>query len=218
MASSVSCGTGMGSTGCYAGLPLGRERRASNSLWWGTGRRAAIWKPLAAELGLANRVCFTGLATREEIPRLVAGFDIALQPASVPYASPLKLFEYMAAGQAIIAPNQPNIREVLEQGRTALLFDPANPEAMWQGIETLRARCSTPHTSRRRGAGGSASAGFYLGRQCPASRCPRRRRAGRAKGGARGNEEHLLTKRILMWWVRGSQAPLMPANSLRAAI
>ena len=92
---------------------------------------------LAAELGLADRVRFTGLATREEIPSLVAGFDIALQPASVPYASPLKLFEYMAAGQAIIAPDQPNIREVLEQGRTALLFDPANPEAMWQGIETL---------------------------------------------------------------------------------
>ena len=43
----------------------------------------------------------------------------------------------MAAGRAIIAPDQPNIREVLEQGRTALLFDPANPEAMWQGIETL---------------------------------------------------------------------------------
>ena len=67
----------------------------------------------------------------------MAGFDIALQPASVPYASPLKLFEYMAAGRAIIAPDQTNIREVLEQGRTALLFDPASPEAMWQGIEAL---------------------------------------------------------------------------------
>ena len=92
---------------------------------------------LAAKLGLADRVCFTGLARREEIPRLVAGFDIALQPASVPYASPLKLFEYMAAGQAIIAPDQPNIREVLQHGRTALLFDPASPEGVWQAIETL---------------------------------------------------------------------------------
>jgi glycosyltransferase involved in cell wall biosynthesis len=103
----------------------------------GDGPARADLESLAAELGLADRVRFTGLATREEIPRLVAGFDIALQPASVPYASPLKLFEYMAAGQAIIAPDQPNIREVLEQGRTALLFDPASPEAMWQGIETL---------------------------------------------------------------------------------
>ena len=103
----------------------------------GDGPARVDLESLAAELGLADRVRFTGLATREEIPRLVASFDIALQPASVPYASPLKLFEYMAAGRAIIAPDQPNIREVLEQGRTALLFDPANPEAMWQGIETL---------------------------------------------------------------------------------
>ncbi len=103
----------------------------------GDGPARADLESLAAELGLADRVRFTGLATREEIPRLVASFDIALQPASVAYASPLKLFEYMAAGRAIIAPDQPNIREVLEQGRTALLFDPANPEAMWQGIETL---------------------------------------------------------------------------------
>ena len=32
----------------------------------------------------------------------LAGFDIALQPAAVDYASPLKVFEYMAAGRAII--------------------------------------------------------------------------------------------------------------------
>ncbi|WP_428662845.1 glycosyltransferase family 4 protein [Reyranella sp.] len=103
----------------------------------GEGPARADLESLAAELGLADRVRFTGLATREQIPRLVAGFDIALQPASVPYASPLKLFEYMAAGRAIIAPDQPNIREVLEQGRTALLFDPASPETMWQAVETL---------------------------------------------------------------------------------
>jgi glycosyltransferase involved in cell wall biosynthesis len=103
----------------------------------GEGPARGGLESLAAELGLTDRVRFTGLATREEIPRLVAGFDIALQPASVPYASPLKLFEYMAAGKAIIAPDQPNIREVLEHGRTALLFDAANPDSMWQSLETL---------------------------------------------------------------------------------
>ncbi len=92
---------------------------------------------LAAELGIAERVRFTGLAPREEIPRLVAGFDIALQPASVPYASPLKVFEYMAAGCAVVAPDQPNLREVLEDGRTALLFDPAEPGAMWRCVLRL---------------------------------------------------------------------------------
>lgn len=103
----------------------------------GDGPARADLESLAAELGIADRVRFTGLASRDEVPRLVAGFDIALQPASVPYASPLKLFEYMAAGQAIIAPDQPNIREVLEHGHTALLFDPDDPQAMWRAIESL---------------------------------------------------------------------------------
>jgi glycosyltransferase involved in cell wall biosynthesis len=94
---------------------------------------------LAAELGIAGRVRFAGLAGRAEIPDLIAGFDIALQPAAVPYASPLKVFEYMAAGRAIVAPDQPNLREVLEDGRTALLFDPAEPGAMWQAVLRLAA-------------------------------------------------------------------------------
>ena len=71
------------------------------------------------------------------MPETVAGFDIALQPRSVDYASPLKIFDYMAAGRAIVAPDQPNIREVLQDGRTALLFDPARPDAMWEAVARL---------------------------------------------------------------------------------
>jgi glycosyltransferase involved in cell wall biosynthesis len=89
---------------------------------------------LARELGVADRVRFTGLATREEVPALVASFDVALQPAAVPYCSPLKVFEYMAAGRPIVAPDQPNIREVLEDGRTALLFLPGQ---MWEAVARL---------------------------------------------------------------------------------
>jgi glycosyltransferase involved in cell wall biosynthesis len=92
---------------------------------------------LAAELGIAGRVTFTGLAARDAVPGLISGFDIALQPASVAYASPLKVFEYMAAGRAIVAPDQPNLREVLRHGETALLFDPGSPEAMWQAVLRL---------------------------------------------------------------------------------
>ncbi|WP_043344398.1 glycosyltransferase family 4 protein [Belnapia moabensis] len=101
---------------------------------------------LAAELGLSDRVRFTGLVGREAIPGLVEGFDIALQPAAVPYASPLKVFEYMAAGRAIVAPDQPNLREVLVHDCTALLFDPTREGTMWEAVlrlatdATLRAR------------------------------------------------------------------------------
>jgi glycosyltransferase involved in cell wall biosynthesis len=103
----------------------------------GDGPARAALEQQAASLGLADRATFTGLQPREAIPNLVAGFDIALQPLVVSYASPLKIFEYMAAGRAIVAPDQPNIREVLSDGETAVLFDPAEPGAMWRAIRRL---------------------------------------------------------------------------------
>jgi glycosyltransferase involved in cell wall biosynthesis len=94
---------------------------------------------LAASLGIAGRVRFTGIVPHEDVPATVAGFDIALQPRVVDYASPLKIFDYMAAGRAIVAPDQPNIREILTHDQTALLFDPNTPGAMWTAISRLLA-------------------------------------------------------------------------------
>lgn len=91
----------------------------------------------AQHLGVTARVRFSGLVDHALVPTLVAGFDIALQPKVVDYASPLKIFDYMAAGIAIVAPDQPNIREILQHEANALLFDPADPAAMWQAIRRL---------------------------------------------------------------------------------
>lgn len=100
---------------------------------------------LAHELGIADRVHFTGLVDHIRVPDAVAQFDIALQPRVVPYASPLKIFDYMAAGRAIIAPDQPNIREILEHERTALLFDPDDDKALWTAIARLAADPALRH-------------------------------------------------------------------------
>jgi glycosyltransferase involved in cell wall biosynthesis len=69
---------------------------------------------------------------RSQVPPAAMAFDIALQTALVPYASPLCLFEYMAMGKAILAPDQPNHHEVLVQGTDCEMYAPADP----QGIET----------------------------------------------------------------------------------
>ncbi len=103
----------------------------------GDGPARAELEALTATLGVQDRVTFTGIAPPHDVPGLVAGFDIALQPKVVAYASPLKVFDYMAAARAIVAPDQPNIREILADGRTALLFDPVAPDAMWQAIQRL---------------------------------------------------------------------------------
>jgi glycosyltransferase involved in cell wall biosynthesis len=103
----------------------------------GEGPARAELEAQAEALGIAGRVRFDGLKPHEDIPGLVAQFDIALQPRVVPYASPLKIFDYMAAGCAIVAPDQPNIREVLVHGENALLFNPDKPGAMWAEIRRL---------------------------------------------------------------------------------
>ncbi len=91
----------------------------------------------AHNLRISERVAFLGLVQRDRIPEIVGSFDIALQPRVVAYASPLKIFEYMALGRAIVAPNQPNICEVLSHERDALLFDPNDPMAMSAAILRL---------------------------------------------------------------------------------
>ncbi len=105
----------------------------------GDGPARPALMALAERLGIAGRVRFDGIVPHAAIPAAVAGFDIAVQPRVVEYASPLKIFDYMAAGRAIVAPDQANIREILEHGRTALLFDPAADGAMWQSVARLLA-------------------------------------------------------------------------------
>jgi glycosyltransferase involved in cell wall biosynthesis len=105
----------------------------------GDGPVRAALATQAAALGVAERVRFVGLVPHEEVPAWVGRFDIALQPRVTPYASPLKIFDYMAACCAIVAPDQPNIREVLTDGETALLFDPDRPESLTAALRRLTA-------------------------------------------------------------------------------
>lgn len=77
----------------------------------------------ARQLGLQDRVTFTGVIDRDQVPAHVAAFDVALQPAVTSYASPLKLMEYLALGKAIVAPAVPNLQEVLSHDQNACLFE-----------------------------------------------------------------------------------------------
>ncbi len=116
----------------------------------GDGPVIADLTALAVRLGLAARVTFTGLVQPADVPAIVTGFDIALQPSATPYASPLKIFDYMAAGCAIVAPDQPNIAEILAHEQTALLFQPGG---MWAALERL---IGEPALRRRLGAAARA--------------------------------------------------------------
>ena len=85
-------------------------------------------KAQADKLGIADKVEFKGLVTRDKVLNFVKEFDIALQPDVTSYASPLKMFEYMAVGALIIAPRTPNIKEILSDD-TALFFEKGDKQA-----------------------------------------------------------------------------------------
>ncbi len=53
------------------------------------------------------------------------------------YASPLKLFEYMAAGRPIIASNLPALREILND-KNALFFKPESTDDLARAIKMLK--------------------------------------------------------------------------------
>ncbi len=91
----------------------------------------------AVRLGLRERVHFAGTHAHERIPRLLPAFDIAVVPAINPYASPLKLHEYMAASLPTVAPDQENLREVLTHGVDALLVEPGDPDRMAAAVLEL---------------------------------------------------------------------------------
>lgn len=105
----------------------------------------------ANELGVADRLRITGVVAHEAVPDHLAAVDIAVQPWAVIYAAPLKLPEYMAAGCAIVAPDQPNITALLMDGRDALLR-PA--EGVIEAVETLLA---DPDLARRLGSAARAA-------------------------------------------------------------
>jgi glycosyltransferase involved in cell wall biosynthesis len=73
----------------------------------------------------------------------LAAADVLLLPnsarstLSARHTSPMKAFEYMAAGRAIVASDLPSIREIYEDEVDALLVPPDDPEAFSRAIRRL---------------------------------------------------------------------------------
>jgi glycosyltransferase involved in cell wall biosynthesis len=103
----------------------------------GDGPALIPLKKQVEDLGVSDRVTFAGLVDRDRLPHYIAAFDIALLPRCVEYCSPLKLFEYMAAGKAIVAPAQENVCEILQDEISGILFSAEDREAMTRAILRL---------------------------------------------------------------------------------
>ena len=83
----------------------------------------------AEQEGVAGQVQFLGAVSHSDVPLHVRLFDVALIPETPIYASPLKLLDYLAAGRCILAPDRANLRQVLQHGDNAYLFDSEQDES-----------------------------------------------------------------------------------------
>jgi len=102
----------------------------------GDGPVISELKEQAKELGFENPFESTGLVKREEMPYWLDQIDIALQPAVTPWASPLKMIEYLAKGLAIVAPSSENIKELLNENNSEF-FAENNLSEMLEKIHLL---------------------------------------------------------------------------------
>jgi glycosyltransferase involved in cell wall biosynthesis len=87
----------------------------------GPARQSLLDHALAR--GVADRLTIAGIVGRDDVAKYIAAFDVAVLPGLTLYSSPLKLFEYLQLGRAIVAPDTENIREILTDGVDAVLFD-----------------------------------------------------------------------------------------------
>jgi len=100
----------------------------------GDGPLKSLLINLISRYGLRRHVILAG-----RIPnafRLLKGIDVFVLP-SFSEGSPVSLLEAMAAERAIIASNIPAIREIVEDGEEALLFNPHNHQQLENLIFTL---------------------------------------------------------------------------------
>jgi glycosyltransferase involved in cell wall biosynthesis len=98
----------------------------------------------ARTLGVADRVELRGHVPYERVPAALAEASVALlplpdEPVARLFTSPLKLFDYMAAGVPIVASDLPSLREVLRDGENGLLAPAGDADAFAAAVRRLLA-------------------------------------------------------------------------------
>jgi glycosyltransferase involved in cell wall biosynthesis len=117
-----------------------REMAGARLLIVGDGPERERLAARVACLGLDGAVEWTGAVDPERVPALLGRMDVAVAPYPAIerfYFSPLKLYEYMAAGLAVVASRVGQVGGVVRDGETGVLVQAGDAVALAGAIARL---------------------------------------------------------------------------------
>jgi glycosyltransferase involved in cell wall biosynthesis len=88
--------------------------------------------------GLERQVVLTGAVPKADVPAHIGAMDICVLPDSNRFGSPMVLFEFMAMARAVVAPDVPPVRDVVQDGETGLIVSPG-AGSLQQALDRLLA-------------------------------------------------------------------------------
>ncbi|MCD6460610.1 glycosyltransferase family 4 protein [bacterium] len=99
-------------------------------------------KNKARQIGIADKISFLGFIKPKDVASHLKTAKISVIPLpdnvmARDYTSPLKLFESMSSGTAVVASDLPSIREIISDGVNGLLYPPADPIALAEAVNKL---------------------------------------------------------------------------------
>ncbi|WP_426562354.1 glycosyltransferase family 4 protein [Angustibacter sp. McL0619] len=123
----------------------------------GDGPQEASVRAAADELGLADRVTFTGRVPHDQVSRYLSLVDVTPFPRlPLPVCeliSPMKPFEALAMGKAVVVSSVAALTEIIEDGVTGLVFEKGNAQDL---ARILRLLLESPQLRAQLGEAGLA--------------------------------------------------------------
>jgi glycosyltransferase involved in cell wall biosynthesis len=120
---------------------------AARILWHRGNPRNVVFHLLGqgmSKMGdMPQNVHYYGVEDYERLPRWMSAMDVGLcvyRSGPADYSSPLKVFDYMSSGLAVVATRQPQTEQLLNELATPeLLVSPDDPQALADALEALAA-------------------------------------------------------------------------------
>ena len=114
---------------------------ATRLLLVGGGRGEAAVRAVLAAWKLTDAAYLTGAVAPSDVPGLLTSMDVAVAPYADPqrfYFSPLKVFEYMAAGRAVVATRVGQLETVIQHDVNGLLCASGDSAALAAALARLQ--------------------------------------------------------------------------------